>query len=1107
MSRDLFSDKNNGYKLKTLQLLNWGVFNESVATFEFNNASTILTGLNGSGKTTTVDAILTLLVPANLRYYNLSSDSIRKRERDVENYILGSYGSYLEQDGSGSAKCLRKKDEVLSLLDGIFFDENKESYVTLLQVRYFSSGDIKTTYIISDKELRLEELKSIDIRPGARWTKDVEALGAYVTDSSNAYTEKLISKFGLKSRIALKLFSQTVGMKVLGDVTSFIRQYMLEDKSPLKEYDNLKSNFSELKSIDNEIKKTEIEVRELEKVLRSGDEYTQAEAEFIKADNNEKAEKHWFTIHAKATAESEIREKSIDIEALKDRQEINKAKREEISARRYALENNEDAKVIDKLKTSIELKRKDEAIVSDRYTSYSASYEKLKALGAALKAIDTEESFIDNLKSIPALLSNVKANKEKAEEEKQELEQYIRDDREEKEKAEKELLYLSNKNTNIPEEYDAIREDLALYLDISPSELPYAGELIALKDGEERWERAIENALEPLSLALIVKPEHIERAEEYLETSNANRLIRVIKAEATISDLDISDETMLRGKLNIRDCAYKSFIKEYIDRNLGYKCVEKLDEYRKEEKSIHISGLFKDRERETKDDRIDSKSFPRYLGWNNEKKKEELRERIYALDEELEDLNKKKKSKEERIRGAELSIRELEKLEGFRSWQDVDIKTIRNELSALQDKLEMLLKDNEKLKRIEEEKRDLKEQRLILDKELDTLAGNVRELELSIESISRRLAEIKSEDEDIDQSIAEAFVKSYKAAIAYSSFMDLLSKHNRLREELHEKKELSKSTYEKKRDRLERAMHDFMEPSKDIIAPESSWRDEVREEFEDKAEYLDDFRSLYTTLVDENLVENKEKFNEYFKNDISNVIGVLSESLNRWDKEIESDIRTLNRNLRKIPFSKERNTYIELEKLPSGDKDYTSFNKDLTKAIPDKLQLIASSEEEKAKLFQAINAFLNKYSDDKLRRSVLDLRGKYKFIIKENNIEGESINVYKDTAALSGGEKAKLTYTILAAALAYQYNLDSEEGNGPFRFVILDEAFSKSDAINSEYALELFKELDLQLMVITPRNGINLVEGYVSSLHLIEKRDDNTSHVQSMTIEEYREAE
>lgn len=1107
MSRDLFSDKNNGYKLKTLQLLNWGVFNESVVTFEFDNASTILTGLNGSGKTTTVDAILTLLVPSNLRYYNLSSDSIKKRERDVENYILGSYGSYLEQDGSGSAKCLRKKDEVLSLLDGIFFDENKESYVTLLQVRYFSSGEIRTTYVISDKELRLEEIKNIDIRPGARWTKDIEALGAYVTDSSNLYTERLISKFGLKSRIALKLFSQTVGMKVLGDVTTFIRQYMLEDKSPLKEYDNLKSNFSELKSIDNEIKKTEIEVKELEKVLKAGDEYKEAEEEFLKANNNEKAEKHWFALHAKKTAEDEIRSKSIDIENIKEKQEISKEKREEISARLYSLENNEDAKVIERIKTSIELKTKDEAIVNDRYSSYTSSTEKLRTLGANIKALENEDAFLSNLKAIPSLLANVKANKEKAEEEKLEIEQYIREDRLEKEKSEKELLYLSNKNTNIPEEYDAIREDIADYLNISYGDLPFAGELIALKDGDDKWERAAENVLEPLSLSLIVDPQYINKVEEYLNSSKTGKLIRAIKAETTINDIEDIDQTLIGSKLNIRDCSYKNFIKEYIARNFDYKCTETIDEYRKEDKAILPSGIYKDREKETKDDRLCAKSFPRYLGWNNEKKKEELRERIYGLDEELEDLDKKKKSKEDRVRNAEISIRELEKIETYRSWQDVDIKTIRDEIAALKDKLDMLLKDNEKLKRLEDEKRDLKEQKAALDSDIETLAGNIRELELSINDISRKLSEIKDSDDAIDQSIVEAFVKSYKNAIAYSTFTELIVKHSKLKNELHEKTEVSKSLYEKKKDRLERAMHDFMEPSKDVIAPESSWRDEVREEYQDKVEYLDDFKALYRTLVDENLVENKEKFNEYFKNDLSNVIGVLSESLNRWDKEIESDIRILNRNLRKIPFDKERNTYIELEKMPSGDKDYAAFNKDLTKAIPDKLQLISSSDEEKEKLFMAINSFLVKYSDDKLRLNVLDLRGKYKFIIKENNIDGESVNVYKDTAALSGGEKAKLTYTILAAALAYQYNLDSEEGNGPFRFVILDEAFSKSDAINSEYALELFKELDLQLMVITPRNGINLVEGYVSTLHLIEKRDDNTSRVQSMTIEEYREAE
>ena len=44
--KNLFSDDNSGYRLKTLQILNWGVFDEKVKTFEFDNKSTILTGYN-----------------------------------------------------------------------------------------------------------------------------------------------------------------------------------------------------------------------------------------------------------------------------------------------------------------------------------------------------------------------------------------------------------------------------------------------------------------------------------------------------------------------------------------------------------------------------------------------------------------------------------------------------------------------------------------------------------------------------------------------------------------------------------------------------------------------------------------------------------------------------------------------------------------------------------------------------------------------------------------------------------------------------------------------------------------------------------------------------
>jgi hypothetical protein len=52
-----------------------------------------LTGANGSGKTTWIDALLTLMVPERkYRFYNQSSGTERKGDRSEETYVLGNYG-------------------------------------------------------------------------------------------------------------------------------------------------------------------------------------------------------------------------------------------------------------------------------------------------------------------------------------------------------------------------------------------------------------------------------------------------------------------------------------------------------------------------------------------------------------------------------------------------------------------------------------------------------------------------------------------------------------------------------------------------------------------------------------------------------------------------------------------------------------------------------------------------------------------------------------------------------------------------------------------------------------------------------------------------------
>ncbi|MBP3365906.1 MAG: hypothetical protein J6K96_02815 [Treponema sp.] len=52
--------------------------------------------------------------------------------------------------------------------------------------------------------------------------------------------------------------------------------------------------------------------------------------------------------------------------------------------------------------------------------------------------------------------------------------------------------------------------------------------------------------------------------------------------------------------------------------------------------------------------------------------------------------------------------------------------------------------------------------------------------------------------------------------------------------------------------------------------------------------------------------------------------------------------------------------------------------------------------------------------------------------------------------------------------------------------------------------MKLFKQLDLQLMVVTPLDKINIVQDYISSIHLTENKHTDDSRLISMSIEKYK---
>ncbi len=76
------STERAGFRLQRLEVYNWGTFDGRVWGLEPNGDNALLTGDIGSGKSTLVDAITTLLVPPQKHAYNKAAGA-DSRERTL----------------------------------------------------------------------------------------------------------------------------------------------------------------------------------------------------------------------------------------------------------------------------------------------------------------------------------------------------------------------------------------------------------------------------------------------------------------------------------------------------------------------------------------------------------------------------------------------------------------------------------------------------------------------------------------------------------------------------------------------------------------------------------------------------------------------------------------------------------------------------------------------------------------------------------------------------------------------------------------------------------------------------------------------------------------
>ncbi|MDD2762023.1 MAG: ATP-binding protein, partial [Methylomonas sp.] len=149
-------DALSGFRLLRLEVFNWGTFDGRVWALNLDGRNALLTGDIGSGKSTLVDAVTTLLVPAHRIAYNKAAGADAK-ERSLRSYVLGHYKSE-RNEVSGSAKPVALRgDNSYSVILGVFHNAGYDQTVTLAQVFWISDrqGQPARLFVGAERDLSI----------------------------------------------------------------------------------------------------------------------------------------------------------------------------------------------------------------------------------------------------------------------------------------------------------------------------------------------------------------------------------------------------------------------------------------------------------------------------------------------------------------------------------------------------------------------------------------------------------------------------------------------------------------------------------------------------------------------------------------------------------------------------------------------------------------------------------------------------------------------------------------------------------------------------------------------------------------------------------------
>ncbi len=1085
------------FRMQRLQVLNWGTFS-GLHDIPIAEQGFLVVGRSGSGKSTLLDAFAALLVPPLWLSFNAAA---REGERGRKDRNLVSYlrGAWADQKDTGSGEIATRylrTGTTWSAL-ALTFANGEGRTVTLAQLFWLKgsasgNADVRRHFMIAERPFDIAtELEGfdLDIRSLKRRLADVDHHSVF-----RPYCERFRRLLGIDSEMALKLLHRTQSAKNLGDLNTFLREFMLDRPDTFDAAERLVSEFAELDAAHQSVVTARRQVDTLrpartawERLAETGREIEAGEQLTAGIDRYRDAVR--ARLLGERIAELEVGEQGLagEQQRLEDTLAAQQRELGELQTE-YRRSGGE----------RIERLEQDQAettrVLEERRQTRARAEQACQALGWALP--ESAAAFAERAGEARSTVENWQREQDEADARRDAL-------RDEQNRVEaefaavrREVEAMERQPSNIPAHMLELRRRIADALGLPEADLPFAGELMQVKEAEAPWCGAAERVLRGLALSLLVEERRYAAVSEFVNSHHLGQRLVYHRVTEPSGRLERPPPHSLVHKIELRESVFRPWLRGELVRRFDYACVETLADFRRAERALTREGQVRHgRSRHEKDDRRavdDRRNW--VLGFDNRdklalfrKQAQELGGQLASLDSQLRELRERRQAGQERLQAC-MALVNL-------TWGEIDIEPLLKRLHTLEQDLQALRQDNRQLQDLDRRIAAQREAVQATDKGLrdvrvqrQTLAANLEEHRTSLESLRQRLEAAPPLAPEHRQALDERFAARGRLTLA-----NLEDRRTAVERALNaELKELREEA-----GRLTRSMekafasfkHDWPADGADMDATLDS---------------APDFMALLQRLERDGLPHHEQRFFELLREQSSENLAALNAHLTQARKQIRERMELVNEGLADAEFNP--GTHLQIEVSDRHLTDVREFRDQVQQVLGHAWQMDRDQAEARFLVLRELVARLGGQEADqqRWREQVLDVRLHVEFIGRELDAEGNEVEIYRSGAGKSGGQREKLATTCLAAALRYQ--LGGADGGLPvYAPVVLDEAFAKADNEFTELVMRIFQRFGFQMIVATPLKSVMTLEPFIGGACFVDIAERQRSSTLPIAYDSDRE--